>query len=78
MGRERADAAARDGEASATCGAPGGGSATGSTSAATSAPERASTGPAIVEQDDSTIVVPPGWRLSVGPAGTALLERGGR
>ena len=36
------------------------------------------TGPAIVEQDDSTIVVPPGWRLSAGPAGTALLERGGR
>ena len=36
------------------------------------------TGPAIVEQDDSTIVVSPGWRLSAGPAGTALLERGGR
>jgi N-methylhydantoinase A len=35
-------------------------------------------GPAIVEQDDSTIVVPPGWRLSAGPAGTALLERGRR
>jgi N-methylhydantoinase A len=35
-------------------------------------------GPAIVEQDDSTILVPPGWRLSAGPAGTALLERGGR
>jgi N-methylhydantoinase A len=35
-------------------------------------------GPAVVEQDDSTIVVPPGWRLAAGPAGTALLEQGGR
>jgi N-methylhydantoinase A len=35
-------------------------------------------GPAIVEQDDSTIVVPPGWRLSSAAAGTALLERGRR
>jgi N-methylhydantoinase A len=32
-------------------------------------------GPAIVEQDDSTIVVEPGWRLSGGAAGTAILER---
>ncbi len=35
-------------------------------------------GPAIVEQDDSTVVVAPGWRLAVGPAGSAVLERGGR
>jgi N-methylhydantoinase A len=33
-------------------------------------------GPAIVEQDDSTLVVPPGWRLAVRGAGTALVERG--
>ncbi|MDQ3889968.1 MAG: hydantoinase/oxoprolinase family protein, partial [Actinomycetota bacterium] len=33
-------------------------------------------GPAIVEQDDSTLVVPPDWRLAVASAGTALLERG--
>jgi N-methylhydantoinase A len=32
-------------------------------------------GPAIVEQDDSTLVVPPGWRLSVVAAGTAVVER---
>ncbi len=32
-------------------------------------------GPAIVEQDDSTLVVAPGWRLSVGAAGSAILER---
>jgi N-methylhydantoinase A len=32
-------------------------------------------GPAIVEQEDSTIVVAPGWRLSAGAAGSALLER---
>jgi len=32
-------------------------------------------GPAVVEQDDSTIVVAPGWRLSDGAAGSAILER---
>jgi len=33
------------------------------------------TGPAIVEQEDSTVVVASGWRLSVGAAGSAILER---
>jgi N-methylhydantoinase A len=32
-------------------------------------------GPAIVEQDDSTIVVAPGWLLGVGAAGSVVLER---
>jgi N-methylhydantoinase A len=35
-------------------------------------------GPAIVEQDDSTVVVDAGWRVSVGAASTLLLERGAR
>lgn len=39
------------------------------------APGQAVRGPAIVEQEDSTIVVAPGWRLSAGPAGNAILER---
>jgi N-methylhydantoinase A len=34
-------------------------------------------GPVIVEQDDSTLVVPKGWRLRPGVAGTLLVERGG-
>jgi N-methylhydantoinase A len=33
------------------------------------------TGPAIVEQEDSTVVVPPGWALRAASAGTLLLER---
>jgi N-methylhydantoinase A len=32
-------------------------------------------GPAIVEQDDSTVVVDAGWRASVGAASTLVLER---
>jgi N-methylhydantoinase A len=32
-------------------------------------------GPAIVEQDDSTVVVESGWRLTTGAAETAVLER---
>jgi N-methylhydantoinase A len=32
-------------------------------------------GPAVVEQDDSTILVAPGWALRVGPAGSAVMER---
>jgi N-methylhydantoinase A len=34
-------------------------------------------GPAIVEQDDSTVVVEPGWRLTVGAAETVVLDRQG-
>jgi N-methylhydantoinase A len=41
-------------------------------------PGEALRGPAIVEQDDSTVVVSPGWRLAAGPAGTAALEREAR
>jgi N-methylhydantoinase A len=33
------------------------------------------TGPAIIEQDDSTLLVEPGWRLRVAEAGNAILER---
>jgi N-methylhydantoinase A len=33
-------------------------------------------GPAIVEQEDSTVTVPPGWTLRGAPGGTLLLERG--
>jgi N-methylhydantoinase A len=32
-------------------------------------------GPAIVEQEDSTVVVSPGWQLRHGPAGTVVLEQ---
>jgi N-methylhydantoinase A len=32
-------------------------------------------GPAIVEQEDSTVVVAPGWRLCLGAAGSGILER---
>jgi len=32
-------------------------------------------GPAIVEQEDSTIVVAPGWRLETGAAGSLILSR---
>jgi N-methylhydantoinase A len=32
-------------------------------------------GPAIVEQDDSTVLVAPGWRLTIGDAGNAVMER---
>jgi N-methylhydantoinase A len=32
-------------------------------------------GPAILEQYDSTVLVAPGWRLRVGAAGNAVLER---
>jgi len=32
-------------------------------------------GPCVVEQDDSTIVIPAGWSLVVGAAGNAVLER---
>jgi len=32
-------------------------------------------GPAIVEQEDSTVVISPGWQLRHGPAGTVVLER---
>jgi N-methylhydantoinase A len=32
-------------------------------------------GPAIVEQEDSTVVVPPGWALRTAAGGTLLLER---
>lgn len=42
-------------------------------------PGARATGPCIVEQDDSTIVVPAGWTLTVGAAGSAVLEaRSGR
>jgi N-methylhydantoinase A len=34
-------------------------------------------GLAIVEEPTSTTVVPPGWRLEVGPVGTLVLEEGG-
>lgn len=34
-------------------------------------------GPAIVEQDDSTVVVEKGWRASVGAANSLVLERNG-
>jgi N-methylhydantoinase A len=37
--------------------------------------ERPVRGPLIVEQADSTIVVPRGWRILQAPAGTALLQR---
>ena len=33
-------------------------------------------GPAIVEQEDSTVHVPAGWTLRGAPGGTLLLERG--
>jgi N-methylhydantoinase A len=33
-------------------------------------------GPAVVEQDDSTVIVPRGWRLAAGEAGNVVLERG--
>ena len=33
-------------------------------------------GPAIVEQEDSTVTVPRGWTLEGRPGGTLLLERG--
>jgi N-methylhydantoinase A len=33
-------------------------------------------GPAIVEQEDSTVTVPRGWTLTGAPGGTLLLERG--
>ncbi len=72
------DAAARDGEASATYGAAGRRERYGLYERGDLGAGARVTGPAIVEQDDSTIVVSPGWRLSTGPAGTALLERGGR
>jgi N-methylhydantoinase A/oxoprolinase/acetone carboxylase beta subunit len=32
-------------------------------------------GPAIVEQDDSTLVVEPGWRLTAGAAESVVLDR---
>ncbi|WP_411966256.1 hydantoinase/oxoprolinase family protein [Haloferax sp. YSMS24] len=35
------------------------------------------TGPAILEQDESTVVVPPAWRGTVGGDGTLVLRRGG-
>ena len=34
-------------------------------------------GPAILEQDESTVVVPPAWRGTVGEDGTFVLRRGG-
>jgi N-methylhydantoinase A len=34
-------------------------------------------GPAIVEQEDSTTVVPPGWRARIGLGETLVLEREG-
>jgi N-methylhydantoinase A len=58
---------------------PGGASARGPYAVHQRDEVRASlTGPAIVEQDDSTILVPAGWRLRPGPAGNAILERRGR
>ena len=33
-------------------------------------------GPAIVEQEDSTVHVPVGWTLRGAPGGALLLERG--
>ncbi|MDQ3866629.1 MAG: hydantoinase/oxoprolinase family protein, partial [Actinomycetota bacterium] len=35
-------------------------------------------GPALVDQDDSTMLVPAGWSLEVTAAGTAILIREGR
>ena len=35
-------------------------------------------GPAIVEQDDSTVVVDSGWHASVGAASTLVLDRAAR
>jgi N-methylhydantoinase A len=35
-------------------------------------------GPAVVEQDDSTILLERGWTLTVGAAGSAVLENRGR
>jgi N-methylhydantoinase A len=34
-------------------------------------------GPAVLEQNESTVVVPPGWRGTVGADGTLTLTRGG-
>ncbi|WP_207400266.1 hypothetical protein, partial [Actinomadura fibrosa] len=35
-------------------------------------------GPLIVEQDDTTVLVPPGWSLEVGAAGDLHLHRSPR
>lgn len=40
------------------------------------APGRELTGPAILEQDESTVVVPPAWQGTVEADGTLVLERG--
>jgi N-methylhydantoinase A/oxoprolinase/acetone carboxylase beta subunit len=32
-------------------------------------------GPAILEQYDSTVVIPPRWRATVDPFGTLVMER---
>jgi len=36
---------------------------------------REARGPLLVEEEDSTLVVPPGWRLALGPARVIMLER---
>jgi N-methylhydantoinase A len=40
------------------------------------APERELTGPTILEQDESTVVVPPAWSGTIATDGTLVLERG--
>ncbi len=40
------------------------------------APGRATYGPAIIEDAEATIVVPPGWTAALSPAGAVILERG--
>ncbi|OLC55516.1 MAG: hypothetical protein AUH92_02000 [Acidobacteria bacterium 13_1_40CM_4_69_4] len=40
------------------------------------APGRALPGPAVVEEDEATVIVPPGWSARPGEAGTLHLRRG--
>jgi len=40
------------------------------------APEAAVDGPAVLEQKESTTLLPPGWRGTVRRDGTVVLERG--
>ncbi|MFC6837467.1 hydantoinase/oxoprolinase family protein [Halomarina ordinaria] len=42
------------------------------------APGSAVAGPAVLEQDESTVVVPPAWTASVEPDGTVVLTEGSR
>jgi N-methylhydantoinase A len=40
------------------------------------APGRAEAGPAIIEEDEATTIVPPGWTARLGDASTLVLRRG--